>query len=101
MERERKREKDKERGRRDSSSRDKGALFANVINSTHTGCLSHSTIEGAELSIPRTREDSRMLIARYIEQTNYKEKKATPSKKKKKNPERHITSPFVVKDSQN
>lgn len=26
--------------------------FADVINSTHTGCLSRSTIEGAELSIP-------------------------------------------------
>jgi hypothetical protein len=29
--------------------------FADVVNSTHTGCLSHCTIEGAELSIPRAR----------------------------------------------
>jgi len=29
--------------------------FADVLNSTHTGCLSHCTIEGAELSIPRAR----------------------------------------------
>lgn len=26
-------------------------IFADVINSTHTGCLSHFSIEGAELSI--------------------------------------------------
>lgn len=31
-------------------------IFADVINSTHTGCLSHFTIEEAELSTPERTE---------------------------------------------
>jgi len=44
-------------GRRVPASPDtsKTVTFADVVNSTHTGCLSHCTIEGAELSIPRAR----------------------------------------------
>lgn len=33
-------------------TREYNVLFAGVINSTHTGCLSHFKIEGAELSTP-------------------------------------------------
>lgn len=40
--------------KRDALGRQGTVTFADVVNSsTHTGCLSHCTIEGAELSIPR------------------------------------------------
>lgn len=59
-------------------------IFADVINSTHTGCLSHFTIEGAELSTPlnarkirvKWRENSAAILERDV---NHCEKVVTPS----------------------